>query len=62
MVLEAFAGEMPVLAVEASGVSDLVRTECNGILTEENTESYTMMLKNFIEGRYDRLALGENAL
>ena len=61
VVLEAFAGATPVLAVEASGVSDLVRTGYNGILTEENVEMYTEVLKGFLEGRFDRLELGENA-
>lgn len=61
VILEAFAGATPVLAVEASGVSDLVRTGYNGILTEENAEKYTEVLKGFLEGRFDRLELGENA-
>ena len=61
VILEAFAGATPVLAVEASGVSDLVQTGYNGILTEENVEKYTDVLKGFLEGDFDRLELGENA-
>ena len=62
VVLEAFAGETPVLAVEASGVSDLVQSGYNGILTKEDTDDYAEMLADFLEGEYDRLALGQNAL
>ena len=61
VILEAFAGATPVLAVEASGVSDLVQTGYNGVLTEENVEKYTDVLKGFLEGGFDRLELGENA-
>ena len=61
VILEAFAGATPVLAVEASGVSDLVQTGYNGVLTEENVEKYADVLKGFLEGVFDRLELGENA-
>lgn len=61
VVLEAFAGATPVLAVEATGVSDLVRSGRNGMLTEEDPEAYARALKDFLEGRCDRLALSENA-
>lgn len=62
VVLEAFAGETPVLAVEASGVSDLVQSGYNGILTKEDTDDYAGMLADFLAGKYDRPALGQNAL
>lgn len=61
VVLEAFAGSTPVLAVEASGVSDLVKNGYNGILTPEEHETYTAMLADFIEGRPDKKMLEENA-
>lgn len=62
VVLEAFAGETPVLAVEASGVSDLVQSGYNGILTREDTDLYSEVLARFLEGGYDRLTLSQNAL
>ena len=62
VVLEAFAGETPVLAVEASGVSDMVQSGYNGILTKEDTDDYAGMLADFLAGKYDRLAMGQNAL
>lgn len=40
VILEAFAGNTPVVAVEASGVKDLVKSGLNGILTEENPEQF----------------------
>lgn len=61
VVLEAFAGETPVLAVKASGVSDLVQSGYNGILTEEDSDDYAGMLADFLEGKYDRTDLGQNA-
>lgn len=61
VVLEAFAGETPVLAVEASGVSDLVQSGYNGILTPEDEDVYSDVLTGFLEGKYDRLALSQNA-
>lgn len=61
VVLEAFAGGTPVLAVEASGVSDLVQSGYNGILTAEDEEEYTKMLSDFLSGRWDRETLSQNA-
>lgn len=62
VVLEAFAGETPVLAVKASGVSDLVQSGYNGVLTKEDTDDYAKVLADFLAGEYDRLILGQNAL
>lgn len=61
VVLEAFAGGAPVLAVEASGVSDLVRSGYNGILTSEDEEVYAGMLSDFLSDRWNREALSQNA-
>ncbi len=62
VVLEAFAEAVPVLAVRASGVCDLVRSGYNGFLTDEDTGKYAAVLNAFIKGRYDRQTLRENAL
>lgn len=40
VVLEAMAAGNPVVAVDAAGVRDVVRTKENGMLTPENTESF----------------------
>lgn len=61
VILEAFAGGTPVLAVRASGVEDLVDTGVNGVLTEEDREAYCSALLDFCEGRLDRAYLSANA-
>jgi len=49
VILEAFAGRTPVIAVEASGVRDLVKSGFNGILTEENPERFAKELDSFLK-------------
>lgn len=61
VVLEAFAGATPVLAVRASGVEDLVTTGVNGILTCENKEEYAKMLMDFCGENFKRAEMAENA-
>lgn len=70
VVLEAFAGETPVIALNATGVEDLVKNGVNGILTEENVDSYARKLAGFLKDaawqnfRYRALqkGAGESAL
>ncbi|MCI9338224.1 MAG: glycosyltransferase family 4 protein [Lachnospiraceae bacterium] len=50
VVLEAFAGATPVIAVKASGVEDLVDDGVNGILTGEDTEEYAAKVADFLTG------------
>lgn len=61
VILEAFAGGTPVLAVRASGVEDLVDTGVNGILTEEDLDTFAGTLLDFCQGRIDRAQMSENA-
>lgn len=61
VILEAFAGGTPVLAVRASGVEDLVIPGFNGILTEEDPETYGNVLLDFCQGRLKSVQLSENA-
>lgn len=49
VVLEAFAGGTPVIAVKASGVEDLVDDGVNGILTGEDTEEYARAVAAFLD-------------
>ena len=49
VVLEAFAGATPVIAVKASGVEDLVDDGVNGILTGEDTEEYAARVTEFLK-------------
>lgn len=68
VVLEAFAGATPVVAVRASGVEDLVDDGVNGILTGEDTDEYAARLTDFLKGTYGEEGVGryremsENAL
>lgn len=62
VILEAFAGKTPVIAVRASGVEDLVEDGKNGFLTIEEPHVYAAQLTAVLEGAYDRRALEANAL
>lgn len=61
VILEAFAGKTPVIAVRASGVEDLVEDGRNGFLTIEEPHVYAAQLTAVLQGAYNRRALGENA-
>ncbi len=61
VILEAFAGKTPVLAVRATGVEDLVEDGRNGFLTLEEPHVFAAQLVSVLEGAYDRQALEENA-
>lgn len=61
VILEAFAGKTPVIAVEASGVKDIVKSGWNGILTEENTEQFAKELCSFLKSAPARKRMEENA-
>ncbi len=63
VVLEALAGATPVIAVAASGVSDLVQDGVNGILTGEDVEEYADRLAWYLyQDPSDRLAMEQAAL
>lgn len=49
VILEAFAGNTPVVAVEASGVRDLVKSGLNGILTEEKPDQFAGELASLLD-------------
>lgn len=61
VVLEAFAGATPVIAVRASGVEDLVEDGKNGFLLPEEPGLYAAQLTAFLEEKYDRRIMEENA-
>lgn len=61
VVLEAFAGATPVIAVRASGVEDLVSDGKNGFLTMEDPNVYAAQLTAFLEGKYSKEKMAENA-
>lgn len=61
VILEAFAGGTPVLAVRASGVEDLVDTGVNGILTDEDQDTFAETLLDFCQGGINRAQMSGNA-
>lgn len=61
VVLEAFAGGAPVLALEATGVSDLVTDSENGLLCQEDMEIYTKNVLDFLMNRELREKLSQGA-
>lgn len=61
VVLEAFAGGAPVIAVRASGVEDLVTDGVNGMLTREVSDDYAGTLCRFLSQDFDREGMAENA-
>lgn len=54
VVLEAFAGGTPVIALRATGVEDLVDDGVNGILTGEDTEEFAAKAADFLRGDRQR--------
>lgn len=61
VVLEAFAGGAPVLALEATGVSDLVTDSENGLLCREDLEIYTKNVLEFLTNNQLKERLSEGA-
>lgn len=61
VILEAFAGSTPVVAVNASGVRDLVKSGLNGILTEENAEQFAGELHLLLQTEAIRKRMAHNA-
>lgn len=59
VVLEAFAGATPVIAVKASGVEDLVDDGVNGILTGEDTQEYAARVTDFLEEVWGPVSSGK---
>lgn len=61
VILEAFAGQTPVIAVRASGVEDLVQSGMNGILVQEDAGIFASELTKFLGNPERRKLLAENA-
>lgn len=61
VILEAFAGGTPVVAVDATGVRDLVRNGCNGYLTHETPESFARALMELFKNDELRRQMAVNA-
>lgn len=62
VILEALASGTPVLAIKATGVSDLVFSGYNGYLTNENEEEYVHILEQFLNKKDWRDFLTSNTV
>lgn len=62
VLLEAMAAGTPVIAVRASGVSDIVKNGCNGYMTQENAEQWAEAAGQALSGRGHYLALCRNSV
>lgn len=61
VILEAFAGKAPVIALDATGVRDLVRNGKNGFLCPEDTACFAGKIQELISDPALKRALSENA-
>lgn len=62
VILEAFASAAPVIAVDATGVRDLVKNDINGFLTEEKTCAFAERIQEIAEDSCLRRRLSRGAL
>lgn len=61
VIPEAFAGGTPVYALEATGVSDMVKQGVNGYLSPEDMDIYIRNVLDFLYHRVDWSELSQNA-
>ena len=62
VIIEALAVGTPVIAVDASGVRDVVLNGVNGILTSESVEEYADKLYSYMRGDIDIDTMSDNAV
>ncbi len=62
VILEAFAGGAPVIALDASGVRDLVRDRINGLLCAEDEDAFAKKINLFLTDPMLREQLRRRAL
>lgn len=61
VVIEAMAQGIPVIAVNATGVCDIVENEVNGFLTDENEEAWSDAIIRCVSDSYTYYCLSEGA-
>jgi 1,2-diacylglycerol 3-alpha-glucosyltransferase len=60
-VIEALAAGMPVVGIHSPGVSDTIRSGVNGLLAENNLESFSACLKQLALSPETRAAMSQGA-
>jgi len=61
VLLEAMAGENPVVAVRSSGIDDIIINEYNGYKTSENINDWALKIKYILENSSLHNELSKNA-
>jgi 1,2-diacylglycerol 3-alpha-glucosyltransferase len=61
ITVEAMASALPVVAIKATGVCDLITNNQNGILTENSEEEFSRAVLKLIADENYRIRLGKNA-
>lgn len=61
ITVEAMASSLPVVAIKATGVCDLIKTGHSGILTGNSEEEFSQAVLKLIDDENYRTRLGENA-
>ncbi|MDF2589977.1 MAG: glycosyltransferase family 4 protein [Anaerocolumna sp.] len=61
VLLEAMAASLPVIAVNASGVCDVVKQSENGFMTEENTEEFASRIHEVMNNVFELKQLQKGA-
>ncbi len=61
VLLEAMAGKCPVVAINASGVDDVIQDEFNGFKTQEEEVVWAEKVIELLENRELRVQMAENA-
>ncbi len=62
VIIEAFAQGLPVIAVRATGVSDLVVNQKNGFLVSEDINEFSQAILNYVENDENKKTLKQEAL
>ncbi len=62
VILEAMAGGCPVVAVDSSGISDIIKNGINGYKTGSNLDEWVVKIRLLLENEEERLRLGRQAL
>ena len=62
VILEAMAGGTPVVAVDSSGISDIVENGINGYKTDANLEIWTAKIKFLLNNPEERISLSKGAV
>ncbi len=61
ITVEAMASSLPIVAIKATGVCDLIKSGHSGILTQNSEEEFSQAVMKLVEDKDYRSRLGKNA-